>query len=122
MEVFSLDWVRQIFVLDWVRQIFVFGFTALALFILSQIFIRVKKPGIGFVFAVLELLSASVSSSAWMWALRVSGKGDWLLLGILGYPPIGVIFWSMFVVGIRCAVVSIQGIRRQNELKGSTKA
>lgn len=95
-------------------QIFVFGFTALAFFTLSQVFIWAEKPGIGFVFAVLELLSASVSSWAWMWALRVSGKGDWLLLGVLGYPPIGLIFWSMFVVGIRCAAVSIQGIRGRN--------
>ena len=76
------------FGMEWERQIFVFGFIALALFSLSQIFIWAKKPWIGLGFAVLELIAAGISSWAWMWALRVSGKVDWLLLGILGYTPI----------------------------------
>lgn len=106
--------------MDWLTQILVFGFTALAFFTLSLAFIWAKKPSIGLGFAVLELISASVSSLAWMDALRESGKGDWFLLGVLSYLPIGLIFISMFVVGVRCATVSIQGIREQNELTAST--
>ena len=113
--------LEKAFGMNWVAQIFAFGFIALALFMLSLFFIWAKKPGIALGFAVLELISASVSSLAWMVALRDSGKVDWLLMGILGYPPVGLIFWSMFVVGIGCAVASIRGIRGRNGLTASAE-
>ena len=113
--------LEEVFGMGWVTQIFVFGFIALALFMISLCFILAKKPGIGLVFAVLELISASVSSLAWMVALGDSGKTDWFLLGILGYPPIGLIFWSMFVVGIRCVVLNIKIFREQKALAASAE-
>ena len=108
--------------MGWLMLIVVFGFIALGFFILSQVSIWTKNPRIGLVFAVLELISASISSLAWMWALRVSGKGDWFLLGIFRYTPISLIFWSMFVVGILCVALSIWGIRRKNEPTVSDEA
>jgi len=96
--------------MDWLTQILVFGFVALLFFIRSVVSIRKKRYALGLAFGILELLSAAVSSSAWAWALKVSGKSDWLMFGILNYPPIGLICVSMFVVGVLCVMKSIWGI------------
>lgn len=108
--------------MSWTTQIFVFGFIALGLFFFSQIFIWEKKWGIGLLFAGLELISATAASLPWMHALRISGKVDWLLFGVLNYPPIGAIFIAMFVVGIRCAVVNILGMREQKKSATAAQA
>lgn len=96
--------------MDWVGQIIVFGMLALLMFAFSVMFLQQEKPKIGLVFGCLELFSAMRSAGAWMHALRVSGKGDWFLFGILSYPLVGLICVAMFAVGFLCAAVSIKGI------------
>jgi len=94
--------------MDCLSQILVFGLVALLLFIGSIVSIQKKLYALGLAFGILELLSATVSSSAWAWALKISGKGDWFLFGILNYPPIGLACISMFLVGVLCVMKSIQ--------------
>lgn len=105
--------------MDWLRQIFVFGLIALVFFIGSQLCASLKKYYLGLFFGILELVSAVVASYAWAWALKVSGKGDWLLLGIFGYTPIGLIFWAMFVVGVMCVVKNVRGLVQKRRPAGA---
>lgn len=86
------------------------GLLALVFFIFSAIFAKTGKYDWGLGFGALELLSAAASSSAWAWALKVSGKADWFLLGLRRYAPLSVIFWSMFVVGILCVLANLRGL------------
>ena len=101
--------------MEWGKQIIVFGLIALVFFIGSQLCASLKKYFLGAIFGILELASAVVSSYAWAWALKVSGKGDWFLLGILGYPPIGLIFWAMFVVGVMSLVKNGKGLAQKRK-------
>lgn len=101
--------------MDWYTQIVVFGLIALAFFILSMLCTALKRYTAGFAFGVLELVSAAASSWAWADALRNSGKGDWFLLGIVRYPMIGLIFWTMFVVGTLCVVWSVLEQKHQGD-------
>ena len=93
--------------MDWVTQVLCFGFLAFLMFILSAVFAWKGKIGIGLLFAGLELLSAAISSMGWMYALLISGKTDWFLLGFVGYRPVSLIFISMFIVGIGCVAVNL---------------
>ncbi len=99
--------------MDCLSQILIFGFVALLLLIRSVVSIQKKQYTLGLSFGILELLSATVSSSAWAWALKVSGKGDWFLFGILNYPPLGLICISMFVVGVLCVIMGIRGVTKK---------
>ncbi len=100
--------------MSWVLQVVVFGFVALLFFIRSVASIQKKQYALGLAFGILELLSATVSSSAWAWALHVSGKSDWRLFGILNYTPLGLICVSMFVVGALCVIMGIWGVIKKN--------
>lgn len=99
--------------MDYLVQILGFGFLALLMFILADIFVWKKQPKAGLVFGRLELLSAAISSAAWMDALRVSGKKDWFLLGLFGYTPFSLIFIGMLVVGIGCVAVSVRRLLKR---------
>lgn len=99
--------------MDYLVQILSFGFLAFLMFILAYIFAWKKQPKAGLVFGCLELLSAAISSAAWMDALRVSGKKDWFLLGFFGYTPVSLIFISMFIVGIGCVAVNLRRLLRR---------
>ena len=92
--------------MDWVTQIFAFGLLALALFIASLVFFRLKKSRAGLICGVLELVSGAISCAAWADALKVSGKRDWFLLGLLGYTPIALIFYAMIGCGLLCTVMN----------------
>lgn len=92
------------------RTILIGGLVAFVFFILSVACAWKSKHPAGLAFAFLELLAASVSSAAWMYALKVSGKTDWYLLGLFRYTPIALIFISMFVVGAICVIVNVRGI------------
>lgn len=94
--------------MDYLTLILGFGSLAFLMFVFSAFFAWKKKPKIGLLFGCLELAAAAVSSAAWMDALRVSGKIDWFLLGLLGYSLVALIFISMFVVGIGCVVVNFR--------------
>jgi len=83
------------------------GLVALLFSLCSVAFTNRGRYVLGELFGILELASATVSSSVWAWALKGSGKTDWYLLGIRNYPPIGMIFWSMFIVGVLCILASI---------------
>ena len=48
----------------------------------------------------------------WMCALKVSGKTDWYLLGLLGYTPAALCFYALFIAGAVCAGMNIWGILR----------
>ena len=54
-----------------------------------------------------------LSSSAWAYALKISGKVDWFLLGLLGYTPIALIFYTMLLVGVVCIGISLSHIIKQ---------
>lgn len=96
--------------MDLFGQIIAFGMLALLMFSFSIAFLQGKKPKIGLVFGCLELFSAVRSAGAWMYALRVSGKGDWFLFGILSYPLVGLICVAMFAVGFLCVAANVRGI------------
>lgn len=98
--------------MDWVTQTLGFGFLALPLFGLSVLFAWRKKYKLGLLFGGLELISGGVSCAAWAWALKVSGKADWFLLGLLGYTPAALIFYAMLVVGIVCLIANFRGLVR----------
>lgn len=93
-------------------QILLFGLTAFIFFISSTTFTALKQPTPGLVLGVLELASAFLSSAGWAELLRVSGKTDWFLLGIIGYPAIALLFISMYVVGMLCIVWSAWRLHR----------
>lgn len=95
---------------DWGAQIFFFGLIALGLFLASVYCIRKGKYIAALVLAVAELVSGALTIPAWMWALKISGKVDWYLLGLRNYPPVALIFYAMFAVGILCIVFSIVGL------------
>lgn len=101
--------------MDWVTQILVFGFLAFLLFVLSAVFTRRKKPGLGLLFGALELISAGISCSAWAWALKVSGKAGWFLLGLLSYPPVALIFYAMLAVGVACLAAGFCGLTKASD-------
>lgn len=107
--------------MDWFLQIITFGGLAFLFFVLSEASKRKNKFIRGVFFGCLELLAAVVSSSAWAWALKVSGKRDWFLFGILGYTPVGLICYAMFVVGVWCIVTNTRGISRQKSTAGSAE-
>lgn len=89
-----------------------FGFLALALFVLSIMAFRRKKPPAGLVLGILELFSAAISCNAWRWALWTSGKVDWRLLGLRSYPLIGCICVAMLAAGGLCVIGHAVGIFR----------
>lgn len=98
--------------MDWILIIFFFGTLAFVLFIWSMTFFGRKQYKLGLLFACLELLAAVPPSLAWMDALWNSGKSDWYLLGLLGYPFPAVCFYAMFIAGAVCLVLNIRGIVR----------
>lgn len=102
--------------MDWVTQILTFGFSILGCFVFSIAFIvfTAKKPHIvGLAFGALELILGVLFSSAWAYALKISGKVDWFLLGLLGYTPVALIFYTMLLVGVACIGVNLWFIVRQ---------
>ena len=107
--------------MGWFYTVIGFGLLAFVCFVSSAVCKLRNNSRMGVLFGFLELLCAAISSSAWAWALKVSGKGDWFLFGILGYPMIGWIFYAMFVVGIGCAAVNIWGLRKQGGSSNSVE-
>ena len=101
--------------MDWLTQILIFGFAALLFFIGSIVFACKKEFSRGLLFGVLELVSAVISSGAWAWALKVSGKADWFLLGIRRYTLLSFIFWDMLAVGVVCLVINGRGLARNRK-------
>lgn len=107
--------------MGWVVQILGFGLLAFIMFVLSADFAWIKEHKLGLLFGGLELISAYISSSAWAWALKVSGKSDWFLLGLFGYTPIALICYSMFIVGIICLIVNFCGLIKRLDASGEQK-
>ena len=97
----------------WFYMVLFGGCLAAVFFLLSGSMIGQHKRTAGYVFAALELLSAAVSSGAWMYALKISGKTDWFLCGLFGYTPIALIFYAMFAVGFGCIAVNACGGKRE---------
>lgn len=100
--------------MDYFWQIVGFGFLALGLFGCSLVLAKQKHYIAGLVFGVLELLAGAVSCRVWMLALKVSGKSDWFLLGLLGYTPVALIFYAMMGAGILCVVLNFRGLKWNN--------
>lgn len=98
--------------MDWEVQMLGFGSLACLIFVLSAFFTWKKKRILGLLLGVLELILAVISSSAWAWALKISGKKDWFLLGLLGYTPIALVCYSMLAVGIVCLIANFCGIMK----------
>ena len=96
--------------MDWLTQILIYGLYALAFYIGSELYTSQKKHFRGLLFIAGELVAAVLATEPWIWALRSSGKSDWFLLGILGYTPISLIFWAMYVVGIINVVKNVRGM------------
>ena len=98
---------------SWFGLVTLFGLLALGLFIGSAALAGKKQYRAGLCCGILELLAAAVSSSAWAWALKVSGKADWMLFGLFGYTIAALICYAMFVVGALCVLASARGIVRR---------
>lgn len=98
--------------------IFFFGSIAALLFLASLDYFAKKWYKTGLLFGCLELLSAVPPTLAWMDALWNSGKRDWFLLGLLGYPPIALCFYAMFIAGAVCLILNIRGIVRGKRPEG----
>lgn len=107
---FALFFFFGDFMLNWGMQVIIFGLFALFFFIDSIVCAIRTDFSHGLLCGLLELVSAAISSSAWAWALRVSGKSDWYLLGIHRYTLVSLIFWSMFAVGVLCLVINWIGL------------
>ena len=101
--------------MDWLTQILIFGFAALLFFIGSIVCACQNKYYLGLLCGILELVSAVISSGAWAWALKVSGKADWFLLGLRGYTLLSFIFWDMLAVGAVCLVINGRGLARNRK-------
>ena len=98
----------------WLLMVLGGGFIALLFFILSVVGIMKNTRVAGLVFAILELLAARLSVSAWMWALESSGK-PLLWFGFSYSPLMSLICTCMVAVGVICVVVNIIGlIKRRN--------
>lgn len=102
---------------SWFSMVSLFSSLALIFFILSLRFAWKKRYKTGMLLAVLELMSGAVSSAAWAWALKVSGKTDWFLLGIRNYGFGGLIFWCMDGVGLICLALCMGGMIRDGIAK-----
>lgn len=100
--------------MDWFYQVIVFGLCAFLMFVLSAVCAKRKRHGMGLAFGVLELISGVISSSAWAWALKVSGKTDWFLFGLFGYTPFALICIAMLAVGILCIAVNLRGLVKEH--------
>ena len=79
---------------------------------------RERRYVLGLLFTCLELLSAVPLIVWWMCALKVSGKTDWYLLGLLSYPFPAICFYALFAVGAVCAGMNIWGIAREKKTAG----
>ena len=102
--------------MDLLIQIILFGFIAFGCFVSSVVFLAFttnKRPIVGLAFGVLELIFGALSSAVWAYALKISGKIDWFLLGLLGYPPIALIFYTMLLVGVVCIGINLRHIIKQ---------
>lgn len=99
----------------WALQVLAFGLLALIFFVFYLTYAQQKKYAHSLVFGILELISAVISSAAWAWALRVSGKVDWLLLGLIRYTFLALIFIAMLTVGVYCIVTSIRKLSKQGK-------
>lgn len=105
-----MAWLDSFLARNWFSMVFLFGSIALILFICSTRGIWKRAYKAGMLFTVLEMMSGAAASAAWAWALKVSGKTDWSLLGIRGYTPIAVIFWCMDGVGLICLALCMGGL------------
>ena len=113
-----MDWVDQ-FMQFWGPVLAIFGILGLtAAFLLLVRCFRAHRYVPGLLFACLELLSAVPPTLAWMDALWNSGKRDWFLLGLLGYTPIALCFYAMFIAGAVCLILNIRGIVRGKRPEG----
>ena len=101
--------------MDCVLQILLFGLAALFFSIASVSATLQNRYALGLCCGIFELLAATISASAWAYALKISGKMDWFLLGLLGYPPMALIFMAMFVVGILCILASIRSLVKKEK-------
>lgn len=99
--------------MEWFYTVIGFGLLAFLFFVISEVFKRKNRFGRGMLFGFLELLPAVISSSAWAWALKVSGKADWFVFGIFRYTLMGLICYAMFAAGIWCIVANVRGIGKQ---------
>lgn len=97
----------EVTVVDLFFQIVVFGLLAFLMFVLSAVYTKREKHRIGLAFGVLELLSAGISSSAWAWALKVSGKVDWFLFGLRRYTLFALICFAILIAGMLCVAVNL---------------
>ena len=113
LGLFALFFFFGDLILNWVMQVIIFGLFALFFFFDSIICAIRMDFSHGLLCGLLELASAAISSSAFAWALKVSGKADWYLLGIHRYTPYSLIFWSMFAVGVLCLAVNGVGLVRK---------
>jgi len=89
------------------------GCGALLCFGFSLLMMEGSRYRAGLWFAIAELVSTVVCSTGWAWALKVSGKVDWFLFGLLGYTPLGVLCYAAYACGIWCVVRSVRRIRQQ---------
>ena len=95
--------------MDGYMQILLFGLYALAFYIGSELYTSQKKHFRGLLFIVAELFAAVLATFIWVDALKGS-KADWFLMGIFSVPPVGLIFWAMYVVGIINVVRNVRGM------------
>lgn len=101
--------------MDWFFQVVVFGLLAFLTFVVSAIYTKKQKFKIGLAFGVLELISAVISSSAWAYALKVSGKTDWFLFGLRRYTVFALICYAMLATGMICVAVNLWNLRKMNK-------
>lgn len=98
----------------WFQLVIGGGFLALFLFISSVNSMHKKRPLQGIMFAASELVSASVSVYAWMWALESSGKPTFMF-GFRYSAFMAIICIGMLAVGAVCFAFSAWGLAKQKE-------
>lgn len=96
----------------WFQLVIGGGFLALFLFISSVNSMHKKRPLQGIMFATSELVSASVSVYAWLWALESSGKPTFMF-GFRYSLLMAIICICMLVVGMICFTLSAWGLVKQ---------
>ena len=99
--------------MDWLALLLICGTSALICSGGSLVCASLKRYLLGLLFGILELAAAAVASYGWAWALRISGKTDWFLLGIFGYTPVSLVFWAMLAAGAVCLVINGRGLVRK---------
>lgn len=105
----------MIFAICWFPMVLGGGFTALFFSIQSVSHMKENRCMAGLSSAIFELLAASISISAWMWALASSGKPTFWF-GLSYNLLMSLICTGMIAVGAICTAINAWGLAKKREL------